>query len=196
MHKKCYKCNEIKYLEDFPNNKSKNDGKSSECKICKQKIDKLYRDKNKEKLKNYFYNYNKKHKEELSKKKKIYNTNNKEKIIKQKKKYYQKNKEKVKEKIINYKKNNKHKYQLYSNSRRSKKVTLIDKFTYQDIIDKYGNMCFYCQGIFEHIDHYIPLSKGGLHNIDNVRPSCKNCNLSKGSKLPEDFLNLIRCNNE
>lgn len=51
--------------------------------------------------------------------------------------------------------------------------------------------CFYCGCCCDesyHIDHYIPLSKGGKHEIENLRISCPTCNLRKSAKMPEDFM--------
>lgn len=43
--------------------------------------------------------------------------------------------------------------------------------------------CAYCFGTFPgqdcHLEHKIPLSRGGPHNISNVRISCGPCNLAK-----------------
>lgn len=36
-----------------------------------------------------------------------------------------------------------------------------------------------------HIDHVIPLSKGGSDTIENVRPSHGQCNIIKWAKMPE-----------
>lgn len=33
-----------------------------------------------------------------------------------------------------------------------------------------------------HIDHVIPLVKGGSHTLENVRPSHAICNLKKGAR--------------
>lgn len=52
--------------------------------------------------------------------------------------------------------------------------------------------CAYCQVVLEgteyHVDHYIPLSRGGSNWPSNLRISCSHCNLSKGAKSPEEFL--------
>ena len=47
----------------------------------------------------------------------------------------------------------------------------------------FGNKCWICGGPFQEIDHVIPLAKGGLHTLSNLRPSCTYCNRSKGTKL-------------
>lgn len=45
--------------------------------------------------------------------------------------------------------------------------------------------CLYCGAPAEHVDHFIPLSRGGTHDLDNLVAACKACNLSKGAKLPD-----------
>jgi len=47
--------------------------------------------------------------------------------------------------------------------------------------------CYYCEAMVSgrraHIDHVIPLAKGGAHAISNLCASCPACNLSKHAKL-------------
>lgn len=38
-----------------------------------------------------------------------------------------------------------------------------------------------------HLDHIIPLSKGGADAVANLCVSCPRCNLTKNAKLPEEF---------
>jgi 5-methylcytosine-specific restriction endonuclease McrA len=38
-----------------------------------------------------------------------------------------------------------------------------------------------------HVDHYIPLSRGGLHEISNLVIACPRCNLTKNAKDPLEF---------
>lgn len=46
-------------------------------------------------------------------------------------------------------------------------------------------VCAYCGCAVTkvHIDHVVPIAKGGKHEIGNLAVSCQSCNLSKGSKL-------------
>jgi hypothetical protein len=49
--------------------------------------------------------------------------------------------------------------------------------------------CFWC-GVSEadwHIDHFMPMSKGGPHHPDNLVISCAKCNLSKNASDPIVF---------
>lgn len=48
-----------------------------------------------------------------------------------------------------------------------------------------GNLCAYCETGLEtyHVDHVVPLSKGGGNGPDNICLACPSCNLSKHNKL-------------
>ena len=55
----------------------------------------------------------------------------------------------------------------------------------------YAGRCFYCGEPLtikdSTIDHWIPKSRGGPNEMDNLRLSCLTCNRLKGSTLPEDL---------
>jgi 5-methylcytosine-specific restriction endonuclease McrA len=38
-----------------------------------------------------------------------------------------------------------------------------------------------------HVDHLVPLAKGGHNNPSNLVIACPHCNDSKGAKLPHEF---------
>ena len=46
VNKLCHLCMQEKPLEDFPRNRTKKDGRGSNCKNCKKKIDSRYREEN------------------------------------------------------------------------------------------------------------------------------------------------------
>lgn len=61
----------------------------------------------------------------------------------------------------------------------------IDPSDWVALLRRHNRRCAYCGGDDGgiHMDHVIPLSRGGRHAIANVLPACRKCNLSKGSKL-------------
>lgn len=52
--------------------------------------------------------------------------------------------------------------------------------------------CFYCgSGLNQrkwHLDHYIPTSKNGKNVFENLRPSCKWCNMMKSDMFYEEVI--------
>jgi 5-methylcytosine-specific restriction endonuclease McrA len=54
---------------------------------------------------------------------------------------------------------------------------------------KQNGLCFWCSKTLTkyHVDHYVPLAKGGTNWPDNIVCACARCNLQKGTKLPEEF---------
>jgi hypothetical protein len=62
-----------------------------------------------------------------------------------------------------------------------------------DVLAKTGGFCFYCEkdlkasNIWE-MDHFYPHKRGGIDSINNLVPSCVNCNERKWSKNPVDFI--------
>lgn len=53
-------------------------------------------------------------------------------------------------------------------------------------LTQFGHCCAYCgKGGDLHIEHVVPISKGGPHTIDNIVVACQRCNYSKGVKEVE-----------
>ena len=52
--------------------------------------------------------------------------------------------------------------------------------------------CTYCGNPGVHIDHIVPLSKGGEHTWTNITISCKSCNVSKSDMQLDEWLEHIR----
>ena len=50
------------------------------------------------------------------------------------------------------------------------------------------HVCHLCgtpvwRGVNLHMDHVVPISRGGLHCADNLRPACGPCNVRKGARV-------------
>ena len=60
----------------------------------------------------------------------------------------------------------------------------------KQLYEEQGGLCFYCKGVLDkyHIEHMIPLSRSGMHDIKNIVLSCPTCNLRKGARTAEEFM--------
>ncbi|QPB09793.1 hypothetical protein CPT_Shady_032 [Streptomyces phage Shady] len=57
-----------------------------------------------------------------------------------------------------------------------------EEYSRTAILARWHNKCAYCGNRAEHLDHVVPLSKGGTDTESNIVPACAPCNLSKGAK--------------
>lgn len=196
--KKCCTCNMLLSITNFCKNNSTKDKLSKRCKVCvklrsksRSIYNKKYREKNIVRLNDNDKQYYLLNKETLSIRKKTHYQDNKIEYVIRAHNYYKNNSKKIKDKVKDYN-NTIYKKQRILNVRKRralKKNAFVQHFKHEEIINKYGDKCFYCLiGKFEHIDHYIPLSKNGEHTLENIRPSCASCNMSKHDKLPLDFI--------
>ena len=80
-----------------------------------------------------------------------------------------------------------------SDRRRARKRNATGSYTKNDIIRQYQSQkgrCWWCStavGSKYHVDHLIPLSRGGSNEPRNLVISCETCNRSKSNKLPHEW---------
>ena len=88
-----------------------------------------------------------------------------------------------------------------ANKRRALKLSQDDvtvtSQALEELKESQDHKCYYCKTPLEynktravHLDHYIPLSEGGMHSISNVIWSCGSCNWSKGNTIPTQPLKI------
>jgi 5-methylcytosine-specific restriction enzyme A len=68
-----------------------------------------------------------------------------------------------------------------------------DRFSVEQwrrIVESFGGCCAYCGETVKRpaLEHVVPVARGGKTTADNVVPSCRRCNQSKGSRRPEEWL--------
>lgn len=181
----CYKCKEKKDVTYFYKNKSNKDGLQNYCKQCGKEL----KENNKEYRKEYQKEYHKKYQEQHEAELKIYY-----------KKYYKKNREENKEKMTIYSKQyektdiGKAKRANINHKRRT--ITKQGDVTTKQILQlQKSKTCYWCETSLKNkkvnIDHYIPISKGGLHTLSNLVASCSHCNKKKSSRNPLEFAKSI-----
>jgi len=122
---------------------------------------------------------------------------NKKVVLERRKEYYSKNKEKITKYKKAYSQTEKGKAisRNKTNKRRAKYKN--GDVTTDELLQLYARVkkCYWCEKKLSknkiHMDHYVPLSKGGLHTISNIVLSCPRCNLSKNAKDPHKFAQTL-----
>ena len=196
----CTKCHIEKELAEFHKKANSLYGVRAVCRICYNQYRNQYnhdnqvskkhyerhkqyyqdkRDANRESANAYFKEYYQTHKEEHKLAMQQWRLKNKEHEKEMQKLYNKTDKGKAVRKTID------------SNRRIAKKS---GSFIPDDILNLYrlqSGKCVYCKYCIEnnnyHVDHIMPLSKGGTNELKNIQLLCPQCNLSKNDKLPEDF---------
>jgi 5-methylcytosine-specific restriction endonuclease McrA len=197
QYKACSKCKQVKLLSDFDKSRAAKSGHKPACKDCKSQSNKVYRAENKELIraihKAWYKNNPEKIKQyQLTAKqnsqsnpeyRKAYYAKNKEKLTARHRQWRAKNHEKARQIEKNYRLNNPEMGRLQNHRRRALKLKNgIYLITTQDSIRLMKNTCFYCGHDSQHLDHVIPLSRGGRHSLGNLVASCAKCNISKNNK--------------
>ena len=79
-------------------------------------------------------------------------------------------------------------YVLYHRQKSKRRKALIRQLTAIQLSGRqvdgrfaqFGHCCAYCGKAGDlHIEHVVPISKGGPHSIGNIIPACRDCNFSK-----------------
>ena len=87
-----------------------------------------------------------------------------------------------------WKQNNRHVHRSHASARRARKADNgVFTVSSRDNRRLTTEPCYHCGAPAEHIDHIVPIARGGNHGIGNLAPMCAACNLSKGSKTYAEF---------
>jgi len=96
-----------------------------------------------------------------------------------------------------YRKSNPAQFKAYDHNKRMARKDLTSKtiqLVYEDNIKRFGTLtCYLCLKPIkfgkDHLEHKIPLSRGGGNDISNLDVACQHCNCSKHTKTVEEFSN-------
>ena len=206
----CTKCNCEKELTEFGKNKYSKDSLQYYCKQCRNSIEKIKRQNPDSNHKEILRKSYKKHKEKriqekskyrelnrklLADKQKEYYRENKEDCIEYQKKYRIEKKDIIKEKHKEYMKKDFAKISKRNSEHKRRTLTKsgdVSAIEFKELLDN-AKVCYWCNkkliGNKKQVDHYVALSKGGLHTITNLVVACSECNLKKHAKDPYEFAN-------
>lgn len=129
---------------------------------------------------------------------------NRDKYVSRAKDYRMKNPEKVRRSVKKWRATHPELAAQDARTQTAKRRAIIKecgKHTYRDvlwIIEKQQGLCFWCgKSILMnfHVDHRIPLSKGGTNFPSNICIACPRCNQQKRAMWPEDFIKKLHLSN-
>jgi len=176
----CNLCHVYTREDQFPKRKQRNGSLTlrNQCYSCISLYQKQYRNNHKE----YFLNY-----------RKLYYQRNKVRINAQNKNNAHKYREYYRDYAKTWAQSNRLKRAVNESKRRSQKYGSISNYTVDDIknlLVLQHNKCIAClqQLVKYHIDHRVPLSKGGDNHRRNIDLLCPYCNISKGNKDSMEFM--------
>lgn len=207
--KRCPHCVLVKGTDQFGKNKRRKDGLQDWCKECRCK----YRETNKERINQrnrQYYEVNKElfrarsvayreaNKDAMREMGRRYYVENKEWINARNREYYYEHREKSLQGMAEYRVKNRAHLNVISRNYFARKRQAKGSYTFDDVWGMYESqqgLCAYCEmPLFAtfHVDHMVPLSRGGSNSWTNLAVSCIECNLSKGSKTVEEFIVHVR----
>ena len=203
--KRCSCCKAFKAHSEFGKQTCRNDGLRPYCKECTKAKNAIYEAKNKEKRSiqsaEYYRRtieqqraYDEKNRAKQREYFALYRIEHREKRAAMKAASYIKHRARVLAKSSAWQKANREKRRATDNNRRARKLQAGGKHTSKDIeqiakLQRYKcAVCKTCIKQKRHVDHVMPLARGGGNGPDNLQLLCPPCNLSKNAKHPVDFM--------
>lgn len=143
---------------------------------------KHYHEENKDRIHEYQNQYRDNNRRLLADKAKEWRDQNRDKV----QRYLDANKERRAHNLKNWSLNNKASITKYSQVRRARKAKLESSFSteqWRECCKQFDYVCAYCGKAKKLVqEHFIALTLGGEYTINNIIPSCSNCNSSKKNK--------------
>lgn len=179
-YRRCTKCKNVLVatLDDFDAHPTQKSGLHPRCKACRAEDTEVYRKTlDKDETAQYNKEYRVTHHEELNA---------------SRSKYAKENVEYIRQWQKNYRRNHLEQIRVYGRNKRARKRNAPGTHTKQDVQSQYERQrkqCYYCcvKLTKYHVDHVVPLSRGGSNGPDNLVVTCPTCNLRKNNKLPHEF---------
>lgn len=181
----CVECHNILTRQKYHENIDAEHARSAKYHSANKERARLYglehRAKNAERLKSRRKAYKAANKVEIAQKMKIYHASVREQTAERKRKYYRENKER---------------YLSYTRNRRALMLNAEGVHTAEDIMIILKRQKWICaeptcradlKKIGKHVDHIVPLSRGGSNWPKNLQCLCHYCNRSKWAKLPDQW---------
>jgi 5-methylcytosine-specific restriction endonuclease McrA len=175
IDKVCNGCEALRPVAEFHNDRAKKDGLSIWCIHCRRLVARRYGSEHKADVAARGRAWREAHPDKNKAKLRQFRAANRENCNEYCKRWYRQNKDTKRATV---------------NRRKARKLEAAGTATPSQIaarVSFYGGRCAYCGGPYEHLDHVIPLARGGSNWPANLRPACGPCNLSKHTRTPAEW---------
>ncbi len=195
--KRCSACGESLPLYKFCVDAQKRDCCSVRCKDCQNSRNRELRQQNLERYTAYDHKWKSENAEKVKVEAAHYRSKKSKQLAEHKRAVRRANPELARAKDNEWRRANPDKVRAAGQRRRARVMNAPGSYTDADIEDirkAQGNRCYICHkklGPDFHVDHFIPLSKGGTNDPGNLRLACPFCNKSKNSRHPHELGLLI-----
>jgi len=192
--KTCSKCKEEKTVDVFRKHERGLHGAHSICKSCENIKAKEYQAKNRGAVLAKKKEYREKNQEKIQYYMEIYRDKNKNQLEQKTKEYRTKNIVLLREKARAYAIQNPLQRRAAESLRRARKKNSNGQYTAADVakihfLQKYKCACCGIETKNKfHVDHIMPLARGGSNDPLNLQILCPTCNQQKSSKHSIDFM--------
>lgn len=207
----CSKCGEAKPLNQFEKDNRVPSGRGTRCRVCVREYARQWRNTNRDAYNAYFKSYYQQHKDEHAEDTSRWYRANKSKVRAAGRRRYAVNPDPLKEKrqrqywakpdreranARRWRKANPIAHRAHEAHRRALKLHSNGKYTPADVqrlLETQAGLCHWCQSLLDvyHVDHVVPLSRGGSNSAENIALACPSCNLRKKDKTPEEWQALL-----
>lgn len=195
--KLCKICNTEKPFSEFYKNATKKDGLQYRCKVCMNRYTSWHHAENKDSINARKADYYEQNKDHISARQARYYIENRERQLAVQAVYTAANKEKISARNAAYAKAHPEIGRLSRRKRRAMILNAEGTHTHLDVerlFDLQRGKCATCACSLKkkgknvyHVDHIMPLIRGGGNGPDNLQLLCPPCNLKKNAKHPLDW---------
>lgn len=187
--KVCSRCKQDKPVSDFSKHRGHRDGLNSQCKACNAVCDASYRADHKDQL----TAYRAANKYKIAERNAAWHTQHKDRQAAWHVVYHAKHRQEINARHAAHQRSNPIQTRAKSHRRRARKLAAGGTHTAADI-QRQGEVqkwrCWWCGDDCKdrhHVDHLVPLSRGGHNGPGNIVIACPHCNLSKKDRLPDEW---------
>ena len=170
-----------------------------ECRKCARDQGCVWREKNHERWLEIAKKYRDTHSEQVRTKNKKCYEKNKEARNEYCRNRYLHNKAEYAASRNEWRKQHPEEFKVQKHNYRARRRGAAGTFTtdeLREIAHQQDNRCYYCHKLFfngtlerdQHIEHKIPIIRGGSNDISNIVLSCSSCNIKKNRKTDREFL--------